>query len=96
MDRRRPGMAVRRGLPAESSGRTDARGVGTAFFPGGGRLGDELTGPRTLGYLVLRVCERLALREAEFDAATRADQLRWLGYERLRLKEEAAARAGER
>jgi hypothetical protein len=45
---------------------------------------------------VLRVCERLALREAEFDAATLADQLRWLGYERLRLKEEAAARSVER
>jgi hypothetical protein len=51
---------------------------------------DWLTAPRTLGYWMLRLQERLGLSPAEFVAASRREQLSWLGYELLREAETAA------
>lgn len=42
-----------------------------------------------LEYLVLRVCERLRMREREFWRAGYAEQVRWLGYELQRERDEA-------
>lgn len=41
-----------------------------------------------LEYLVLRVCERLQMREGEFWGAEYGTQVRWLGYELQRESEE--------
>ncbi|MCA9097778.1 MAG: hypothetical protein KDA36_05310 [Planctomycetaceae bacterium] len=41
-----------------------------------------------LEYLVLRVCERLRMREGEFWEAGYETQVRWLGYELQREREE--------
>ena len=46
-------------------------------------------GPRTVEYLVLRVCERLGMSEEAFWSAEYGSQVRWLAYEVLREREEA-------
>jgi hypothetical protein len=43
--------------------------------------------PRTLDYFVLRACERLGLREGEFDRLPYTSQLRLLAYDQLRREE---------
>jgi hypothetical protein len=51
---------------------------------------DWLTAPRTLDYWMLRLQERLGLNPTEFMAASRHQQLNWMGYELLREAETAA------
>lgn len=43
---------------------------------------------RTLDYFVLRACERLGLREAEFDGLSYAAQLRLLAYDQIRREDD--------
>lgn len=45
--------------------------------------------PRTLDYHILRVCERLHLRETDFHALQYDEQVQLLGYHLLRLQEES-------
>jgi hypothetical protein len=44
----------------------------------------------------LRTCERLSLLESEFRTLPYAEQLRLLAYGLVRMREEAAATAGDR
>lgn len=48
----------------------------------------RLDGLRSLDYFVLRVCERLRVREPEFAAMDYHEQVRLLAYEVLREREE--------
>lgn len=48
----------------------------------------RLDGLRSLDYFVLRVCERLGLREREYAAMDYREQMRLLAYEVLREREE--------
>lgn len=43
---------------------------------------------RTFDYFVLRVCERLRLREEEFERLPYESQLRLLAYDQLRREDE--------
>jgi hypothetical protein len=43
---------------------------------------------RTLDYFVLRTCERLGLRESEFDRLPYASQLRLLAYDQIRREDD--------
>jgi hypothetical protein len=47
--------------------------------------------PRTLDYLILRVCERLHLKEDEFYELDYHVQIQRLAYEQIRQHEEAFA-----
>lgn len=47
--------------------------------------------PRSLDYHILRTCERLRLRERDFQSLPYSDQLRLLAFNHLRSLEAAAA-----
>jgi hypothetical protein len=43
---------------------------------------------RTLDYFILHTCERLGLREAEFDGLPYVSQLRLLAYDQIRREDD--------